>query len=525
MGGFEAVRLFVERAELVRPGFVLDDANAHPVAEICRRLDGIPLAIELAAARVRVLGVEDIQARLDDRFRLLTGGGRGAAARQQTLRAAIQWSYDQLAPLEQQFFRAMSVFSGGWNLEAATATWEENADEFEVLDLMTRLVEKSLAGVEKGADGANRFRYLETVRQYAAEILAPTEENAPVRNRHLDHYLALAETGEKELVGKNQKTWFTRLDPEHLNFLAALAWAEGEGSEPVRALRLAGAAARFWSARGQYELGRRALADALAGEGTAGPIPERAKALVRLGGMALYRGDYEGATEPIRESLEVYRALGDVNGATRALSGLATVATYQGDYAAARGHNQEALAAYRAQGNDRGAAVTLHNLGFLSLCEGDPASAVDFYTQALALLRTTGDLKQVALTLADLAVASVRLEQDETAAAQALASLAIVQELASAREGAYALEGTAELAVMRGDAVRGARFLGAARRLREETGAALSPAEERQQSVLLERMRGISGEAGLDAGLAEGAALRLDAAVAEATDFLQASGG
>jgi tetratricopeptide (TPR) repeat protein len=220
----------------------------------------------------------------------------------------------------------------------------------------------------------------------------------------------------------------------------------------------------------------------------------------------------------------VYRALGDANGATRALSGLATVATYQGDYAAAREHNQEALAAYRDQGNHRGAALTLHNLGFISLCEGDPAAAVDHYTQALGLLRDTGDLKQVALTLADLAVASVRLERDENAAAQALASLAIVRDLASAREGAYALEGTAELAVMRGEAGRGARFLGAARRLREETGAALSPAEERQQSALLERIRGISGAPDLEAGLAEGASLGFDVAVTEATEWLQASG-
>ncbi len=516
---FESVRLFLERAAQVQPGFDLDTANAAAVAEICRRLDGIPLAIELAAARVKVLSVEQIRAKLDDRFRLLTGGSRTALPRQQTLRATIQWSYDHLALPEQRLLRSLSVFAGGWTLEAAAAVWEEGADEFEVLDLLTRLVDKSLVVVESRGESA-RYGYLDTVRHYAQERLEEAGEKSVFSDRHRDFFLALVEAAEKELVGPAQKEWYARLDREHPNLLAALAWCSVEPAGHARGLRLAAAASRFWSGRGHYGLGRSALARMLASDAAGGPTAARANALVRLGGMALYQGDYAAAGPPIEESLEIYRALGDAKGIARSLSGLATVATYQCDYAAARSYGQEVLAGYEAAGDKRGAAVTLHNLGFLALCEGDAAASAKLYRKALDLLRHVGDLKHVALTLADLGVASARAGDLEAAAGSLAGSLSIVEEIAAKREGAYALEGVAELAFRLNDPAHAIRFFGAARALREEIGSPLAPAEQKERASFLDKVRERLGESAANKEITAAEGLGFEVSIREAGTWL-----
>jgi non-specific serine/threonine protein kinase len=490
---FESVRLFLDRASQAKPGFDLTAENGPAVGEICRRLDGIPLAIELAAARVKVLSAEQIRAKLDDRFRLLTGGSRTALPRQQTLRATIQWSYDHLAELERQLLRCLAVFSGGWTLEAATAVWGEDADEFEVLDLITRLVDKSLIVVESTGESA-RYRYLETVRQYAAEQLDQAGETAVVSDRHLDFFLALGEAAEKELVGSNQKEWFARLDAEHPNLLGALAWCASTPAGSEKGLRLGSALARFWSGRGNYELGRASLDRALRLDAAAAPTSARAGALVRLGGMALYQGDHAAARAPIEESLAIYRTLGDAKGIARSLSGLATVATYQCDYPAARGYGEEVLAGYEAAGDSRGAAVTLHNLACVALYEGAADSAAELFRRSLGLLRDVGDLKHTALTLAGLAEASARMGDLEASAGSLTGSLAIVREIGAKREGAYALEGAAELAFRLNDPDHAIRFLAAARSLREEIGSPLSSAEQQERATFLDKVKARVGE-------------------------------
>ncbi len=523
-GKLEAVRLFVDRARAVQPGFALDDGNAEAVVEICRRLDGIPLAIELAAARVKVLAVEQIRAKLGDRFRLLTGGSRSALPRQQTLRATIAWSYDQLAELERRLFRTLGVFAGGWTLESATAAWEEDADEFEVLDLLTRLIDKSLVAVREVA-GAARYRYLESVRAYARERGTEAGDMEPVSERHLRFFLGLAEASEPELVGPRQAEWTERLGVENENLLAGLGFARERPSGLRSALRLAGAAARAWAVRGAYALGLAELEKTLRAEAAADDAsPERAKALVRAGGMALYLGDYAAAREPIEESLEIYRRLGDEKGIARSLSGLATVATYQEDYAAARRYGEEVLGTYEKRGDKRGAAVTLHNLGFIALCEGDAAAANGFYRRAVPLLDEVGDLKALAHTLADLAVASVRLEDDGAAASQLQGSLHIVLETGVGREAAYTLDGVAHYALRRGDPAAAARFSGAAEGLRESLGAALAAAELSQRKAFVLDLERLLGPEPLEAELAWGRALDGDAAAAEAARWLESAG-
>jgi predicted ATPase/serine/threonine protein kinase len=305
LGESDAVRLFVDRAQASRRDFTLAPDNASSVAEICRRLDGIPLAIELAAARVKALSVEQIRSRLDDRFRLLTGG-RSAVPRQQTLLATIQWSYDQLTPEEQSLLRALSVFSGGWTLESAT-TIADCSDEFEVLDLLTRLIDKSLVSVEQLA-GEARYGMLETVRQYAQERLVESGEAEAVRERHLNEFAALAERFYHDRLFK-EEPWNERLTREMDNLRAALSFVRDRDAE--RYLTMVGALAYFWWARSHIIEGRAHLNAAMA---SSSPEPVRrayARALRGKGMLWAYEGGHTGARELMKQTLEMWRTLGD----------------------------------------------------------------------------------------------------------------------------------------------------------------------------------------------------------------------
>src|SRR5262245_3578162 len=344
IGRFDAVRLFVERAKAAAPAFDLTDANARAVGDVCRSLDGIPLALELAAARVRLLSVDQIRAKLDDRFRLLTSSAKGGLTRHQTLLATIQWSYDQLEERERELLHRFAVFGGGWSLEAACAVVGDDADEFEILDVLSRLVDRSLVVVVQGDHGASRYRYLESVRQFSLEQLRKAGDEKDARDRHGRFFLALAESAGSKLTGPEQGAWFERRTDDHENLLGALSWygkSDGGGDEAVR---MAGAVARFWMMRGHYEQGRRALEEALAVNSGRTPNGARATALVRLGAVALYQGDYAGARPPLEEALALYRSLGDEPGEVRALGTLGIVLMYQGDLDAAQKSFEEGLA-------------------------------------------------------------------------------------------------------------------------------------------------------------------------------------
>ena len=313
------MRLFVERAAAVQPAFAVTERNARPIAEICRRLDGLPLALELAAARVRVLGVEDLLARLEDRFRLLTGGARTAAGRHRTLRAAVDWSYDLLTARERALFARVSVFAGGFTLEAAEAVGAgEGLGAADVLDLLTRLVDQSLVAVDAQPDGTVRYRLLETLRQYGQQQLAASGGGGAVRDRHAAYYAALAERAAPELRGPASAAWHDRVERDLGNVRGALGWAAA-GGPAAAGLRLATALFWFWNWRRPLE-GRAWLARLLArpAPGAAGPPggrgrprPARARAERRGRAFAVDEGDLEAAQAQGEEALALARRAGD----------------------------------------------------------------------------------------------------------------------------------------------------------------------------------------------------------------------
>jgi non-specific serine/threonine protein kinase len=376
LAAYEAVRLFVERAAIVQPGFALTARNAAAVAQVCARLDGIPLALELAAARVRVLPLEQLLPRLEDRFRLLTGGGRTAPVRHQTLRAAVDWSYALLAAPERALFARLSVFAGGWDLEAAEAVGAGDGIGAEaVLDLLTRLADTSLVVAEAppAGGGGARYRLLETLRQYAGERLREGWGGAAAaRRRHAAHYLALAEAARPPLQGAAQLGWLARLEAEGDNLRAALRWYL-DGGDAAAAVRLAAALSPFWYLRHRRAEAQAWLAELLALPGLAGA--PRARALGMAGHVAGILGDGAGARRLLEEGLALARGLGDDALLASALNQLGGYRLWRGDYPAARALYEEALALFRRRGDHSAGAYLLTDLGLLWHWQGEAARA------------------------------------------------------------------------------------------------------------------------------------------------------
>jgi predicted ATPase/serine/threonine protein kinase len=510
----EAVRLFVARAAVAQPDFTLLPESVPAVVEICRRLDGIPLAIELAAARVKVLAVEQIRARLDDRFKLLTVSGTartGAAARQQTLRATIQWSWDHLAPPEQALLRNLSVFVDGWTLERATAVVEENADEFEVLDLLTRLVEKSLVVVERGAAGATRYRFLETVWRFALEMLEASGGTAAVRSRHLAAYLAFAEASEPGLVSLKQGEWFADVGREQGNVLAALDWCAKVEDGGRMAMQLTTCVSRFWAMRGQYVLGLRAMQTALA---LAGPVSTtlRAKALVRACGFAMTQNNTAVAWPLAEESLAICRALNDRKGVARALSALGVAAFYDADLETAERIGREGRDIYQELGERRGVALVNHNLACIAWYRGDAPRTKELYLEALAELERLGDQSNQTMTQAGLGMTELALPQPDLAfaLAQFRASLAGSRSAGQAREAVYLVEAVAHYAMFADRPAPAARLVGGAAAIRARLGSPLMPLESDEIDRLLARIRERIGSDGAEVAMASGRALAFE---------------
>jgi predicted ATPase/class 3 adenylate cyclase len=401
-----AVALFVARARERRGDFVLTAQNARAVAQVCARLDGIPLAIELAAARVDSLGVEGLATRLDDRFRLLTGGPRTALPRQRTLRAALDWSYDLLSEPEQLLLDRLSVFAGGWTLAAAEAVCAgEGVEDWEVLDLLCSLVNKSLVQTEQ-AGGQVRYTLLETVRQYGQERLAVAGRVERPRDRHLAWYLALAEEAAPHLQSAEQVLYIDRLEREHDNVRAALRWARERGAAEER-LRLAGALGYFWLTRGYSGEGRGWLEGALAA-GAEGSAVARARALTAAGDLASWQGDFSAGVVRLEQSLALYRALGDVQAIALGLVLLGAAVERQGDYTRAMLLQEESLALHRALGDRRGIPYSLHNLGKVAYARGEYERAAALYEESVALCREAEIRSGVAYSLSWLACAVER---------------------------------------------------------------------------------------------------------------------
>jgi predicted ATPase len=450
----EAVRLFVDRAAAAAPGFALTDANARWVAEICRRLDGIPLAIELAAARLKVLPVETIAGRLGDRFRLLAGGARTALPRQQTLRATIEWSHALLTQRERLLFRRLAVFAGGFALEAAEAVCAgPDLPAIEVLDLLSRLVDKSLVlGPVPGAAGVARFAMLESIREFAAEALLAAGEVPEVRRRHLGYFLDLAERAEPLLRTGEQLVWFERLERERENLRAAVVWGREAPDAHDETARLACALWWFWMARGNASEGREMLAAAgaltpVTGRGRAA----RGRAISGAGLLAWRQRDYAAAAALAEQGAAISEQAGDRTGLAAALNVVALVARDQGDLDQAEPLHRQSLELWRRDGNRWGEALALQNLGYIAHRRGDYDGAQRLCDASLTIFRALGDRWGVATVLYILGRVALRRGDDDRARALNEEALALFKEIGNRELAAFTTGNLGYLAARRGE--------------------------------------------------------------------------
>jgi predicted ATPase/class 3 adenylate cyclase len=510
---YESVRLFIERAQFHRPQFAVTHQNAPALASVCSRLDGIPLAIELAAARMRSMSVEEVNQRLDQRFRLLTGGSRTALPRQQTLRSLIDWSYDLLNEAEQALLCRVSVSAGGWTLDAAEQVCSgEGVDERAVLDLLTSLVDKSLVVAEE-RNGATRYRQLETVRQYARDRLLERGDEAQWQRRHLAHFLAMAEAAEPQLMGADQQAWLDRLETEHDNLRSALAWSAAAGGYAAGGLRLAGALWRFWLVRGYLAEGRGWLSGPLAAAPSGPAAAPRAMALHGAGAMAWQQGEYSAARTLHEESLAIRRELGDRRGIAASLHSLGNVARKQGDFPSAQALCEESLAIRRELGDRWGIAASLGNLGNVAAEQGDYPAARALHAESLAVRRELGDRWGIGNSLNNMG--NVAYDQGDYPSAQALyeESLTIRQELGNRWGIAWSLEGLAYAAFALAGPGRAARIWGGAERLREEIASPLPPGDRPRYDHKVAAARTTLGDAAFDLAWQEGRAMTLEQVV------------
>ncbi len=454
---YESVRLFVERAVAVKSDFSVTLQNASALASVCSRLDGIPLAIELAAARIRSMTVEELGKRLDDRFRILTGGSRTALPRQQTLRALIDWSYNLLEANQKTLLARLCVFAGGWTLEAAEGVCSgESVEAWEMLDLLTALADKSLVIAEVQGE-TTRYRLLETVRQYARDRLAESEAGRSAREMHRDYFLTLAEDIQPKLNGPEQAHWLDVLETEHDNLRVALTFCleEGEGERAEeseeKGLRLGAALQVFWHVRGHVSEGREQLAALLSHPAAQRRTKARADALNGAGGLAYNQGDYASARSLYEESLRIRQELGDKQGIAGSLNNLGFVAVAHGNYTSARTLCEEALIINREIGNRAWEANNLFNLGNVAKDKGDYVSARDLLEESLIIRRELGDKSGIANSLNGLGV--VARTQGDYASARSLyeESLGIYRELGNRGGIAGSLNNLGNAAEAQGD--------------------------------------------------------------------------
>lgn len=559
-----AVTLFRDRAAAVKPDFEITGDNAADVAEICTRLDGLPLAIELAAARIKLLPPSAMRARLASRLHLLTGGAKDLPTRQQTLRGTIDWSYELLNPAEQKLFRRLAIFLGGCTLEAIEAVCNVKRDlDMDVLDALASIVDKSLMQQLETADGESRFAMLETIREYGLEKLKISGEAEITTRAHAAYYLVIAEEGAVgESATSAQATGsLQEFELEHRNLLAALDWLIETG-DAEWGLRLGTAMFRFWETKEHLSEGRSRLERLLSITGTTSPTKARTRALFANGVLAGGQRDFESADRLFRESMEIARTLQDKQGVAvclnalavdardrsdfstarslfeealllwkevgdpavvaRSLSNLANVSKLQGDYVQACSLYEECLSIFRKLGDATGVAWSLNYQGDVVRSQGDLAAAKSLYQQSLSTFRDLGDMWGMAASLADLG--NLARQQNDYSAAQELycESIKTFQQLGHKRGIARVLECIACLAAAR-EPTQALRLTGAAAAVRKLVGAPLTSAEQAKLEEAIEpARRALSATAGQMAWL-EGWAMPLDSAIREALKTHSAS--
>jgi predicted ATPase/DNA-binding SARP family transcriptional activator len=505
---YPAVRLFSERAYAAGAIFTVGAHNAQAIAHICWQLDGIPLALELAAAQTSAFSVIEIAERLVDRFRLLTKGKRTALPRQQTLRALVDWSYDLLTTEERRLWQRLSVFAGGWTLAAAEAICGyEPVPVTAIPALLSQLANKSLIVSET----PKRYRLLETLRQYGQERLQQTGEATVVSEKHLQFYWQLAEAAEPHLTGAEQPLWLQQLEVEHGNIQAALAWSIKSGSREA-GVRLAGALGRFWRMRGYFSESRHWL-DGVLASNTEVSKAARAKALNWAGRLAEMQGARERAQTLLQESLTLRRELGDGLGMAETLNNLASIAWTQDEHESARALFEESLALRRDLGDQWGTASTLNNLGAVAHSQGDYTRAQRLCTESLALRRELNDQWGIAYCLNNLGlVASAQKDYKRVRELHA-ESLSLRHALGDQWAMAHNLVGLAEVAWAEGDATLATRLLGAVAALLQSTGAVLERGFRAMYERAITALRKQLAEATFAQAWAEGQNLTLAQAI------------
>jgi predicted ATPase len=522
-----AVALFLARAHEVRPDFALTAENAPAVAAICRRLDGLPLALELAAARLNVLTPQVLLQRLEQRLPLSTHGARDLPARQQTLRDTIAWSDNLLTDDDRRLFRHLAVFAGGFSLEEAVAVAAPSSDagptetaarEGDVLEGVASLVDKNLLISGGAVGGAPRFTMLATIRDYAVESLEEDGGLVAQRRRHALFFRGLAEEAEPKLHGAEQQDWLARLEADHDNLRVAMRWARESGEHEL-GLRLAGSLWYFWFARGYLREGRAWLQSLMAPAGKEGlsgvAAAVRAKALSGAAWLAYVQTDYERAVPLAEESLALWRELGEAVGSAAALTSLGCVALDRGDYARARPLLDESLALARAAADSWWIAVSLINLGLLAGLQGDYPRARELLEESLALERARGDARNVAYALTNLGTFAVTQGDLERAWSVLEESLPLHRDLGDTAGAVEGLEDVARIAAAQGQPRRAARLLGAAEALRDASGASRPPYLQDPVSLMTTSVRASLGDTVFAAERAKGTEFSLEQAVAD----------
>ena len=506
----ESVALFVERAATVRHGFVLDDRNATAVAGIVARLDGLPLAIELAASRVNLLSPQGLLERLEQRLSLLEADSRDLPERQQTLRAAIGWSHDLLDDEQRRVFARISVFAGGFSLEAAEAVCSQGLN-LGLLDGLAALVDNSLLTRMETMDGRVRFRSLETIREFGRERLDDYPEGDEVRRRHAWYVVAMAEAAEPELLTAHS-TWLERLGEEHDNIRAALRWSIDSG-EPEAGLRIAGALWRFWQVRSHLAEGRRWVEELLVVPAAQARTTARAKALGAEGSLAYFTSDRETLRRAYEESLAIYRELGDRKGEAEGRYNLAFAHLLAHELGPARELLEETLQIQGELGDTVRQAHAKAALGLISLQEGDLDASAALTEAALGTFMDAGDEWGVTWTSGQLAAVALRRGDYERSRSLMLQSLDRSEIIGARGWNAVAVDGMAVLAIRQGDPDRGIRLAGAAARMKEQAGGGAPRAIVGMENPI-ELVEGLVPRERIDELWSEGRALTQEAAIA-----------
>lgn len=505
---YEAVALFVQRVQGIRADFTMTDANASVIAEICTRLDGLPLAIELAAARLRLLSLHQLLERLDHRLEVLTSGAHDLPERQQTLQKTLQWSYDLLSENEQRLFRHLSIFIGGCTIEAVEAICSACGSETtHLLDEVMSLLENNLLYLKEQSDGEQRLMMLETIREYGLVCLENSGETEVVRRAHAAYYAALAEEVEPKLISAEQSHWLRRLEQEHNNLRATLNWSLERG-EIEMALRLGGALWLFWLLHAHSSEGHQWLEKALAHHSECA-ASVRAKALYAAASHAYYAGNNSRAAVLGEECLDLYRKLGDQRGIAIMLNGLGHIALSNGDYDRAQALGEESLPLLKALGDHWYMAESLYLIAYGFSGQGNYATARALGKESLALCKEIGDRRGIADVLHALGLFSYRQNDYDAAHAFYQESLAVSEEAGEKWVATLCLVGLGEVAAAEGQAVWAAQLWGAAETFLTLTGTFIPPAERATYEYSVVATRTELGERAFASAWAQGRTMTL----------------